>query len=221
MTTASYYAVPSVFEFSTIPNPLLVLRPVKASAMRQDDDLALIQRVVAQDRQAFETLYQRYYQSLYGYLIKMLHRPELVEEVLNDVMLVVWKDAARFSHKSRLSTWIFGIAYNKGLKAFQKASRQSPSPPERPPVATNSDSPEQALMQQETRAALTQALQALSPEHRSVVEFAFYHGFSYSEIAEMMECPVNTVKTRMFHARRRLGQLLGQYDIRRHEEELR
>ena len=221
MTTASYYAERLVFHLHTIPNPILVSRPVEVPSMRQDDDLALIQRVVAQDRQAFETLYQRYYQSLYGYLLKMLHRPELVEEVLNDVMLVVWKDAARFSYQSRLSTWIFGIAYNKALKAFQKASRPLPVPPSPPSGDTDSDSPEQAVMRQETRAALAQALQALSPEHRSVVEFAFYHGFSYPEIAEMMECPVNTVKTRMFHARRRLGQLLVQHESPRREEELR
>jgi RNA polymerase sigma factor (sigma-70 family) len=178
-------------------------------AMPRDDDFSLIQRVVAKDRQAFEKLYRRYYQRLFGYLHKLLKHKELVEETVNDVMLVVWKDAARFSHKSRLSTWIFGIAYHKALKALEKTAEK---PLDRAPSSQawdERDNPEAAIFQQEASNALVQAVQALSPEHRAVVELTFYSGFAYHEIAAIVGCPVNTVKTRMFYARKRLGELLS------------
>ena len=224
MTTASYHASSFSFETHALITPIVVSRPVEALVMSQDDDLALIQRVVTKDRHAFETLYQRYYQRLYGYLLKMLRRTDLVEEVLNDVMMVVWSDAGRFNHQSKFSTWMFGIAYNKALKAFHKASRHPSEPETEIPETVDLNGPERALLQQESRETLGQALQALSPDHRSVIEFAFFHGFSYSEIAEMMDCPVNTVKTRIFHARKRLGQLLVQSapnssPSKRHEED--
>ena len=100
-------------------------------ATSQSDDVTLIDQVAVKDRQAFEVLYQRYYQRLYGYLFKLLQRQEMVEEVINDVMMVVWNDAARFRHRSKPSTWIFGIAYNKGRKAFvrfARSAREAPSP---------------------------------------------------------------------------------------------
>ena len=186
--------------------------------MSQDDDLTLIQQITTKDRQAFETLYHRYYPRLFGYLSKVLKRQELVEEVLNDVMFVVWKDAERFSHKSRLSTWIFGIAYNKALKAMSRASEQPPDPDKLQLFWQEPEDPATTVSQQETRQVLTQALAALPPEQRSAIEFAFYHGLSYQEIAEIMDCPVNTVKTRMFHARKRLGDILPRLGLYRQEE---
>ncbi len=218
MTTASYYAGPWTFDVNARRTPIIVSRSVDAVVMSEDDDLTLIQRVVARDRHAFETLYRRYYQRLYGYLLKMLRRPDLVEEVLNDVMMVVWSSAGRFNHQSKFSTWMFGIAYNKALKAFNNASKHPPEPDTNLPEMLDLEGPERALMRQETREALGQALQSLSPTHRSVIEFAFFHGFSYSEIAEMMDCPVNTVKTRIYHARKHLTQLLAQPTQHRHED---
>lgn len=177
--------------------------------MPRDDDFSLIQRVAAKDRQAFEKLYRRYYQRLFGYLRKLLKHQELVEETVNDVMLVVWKDAARFSHKSRLSTWIFGIAYHKALKALEKTAEKPLDMLPSSPAWDDRDNPEAAISQQEASHALVQAVQALSPEHRAVVELTFYSGFAYHEIAAIVGCPVNTVKTRMFYARKRLGELLS------------
>ncbi len=185
----------------------------------QPDDTALINRVAANDRQAFEVLYQRYYQRLYGYLLKLLRRQEMVEEVINDVMMVVWNDAAKFRHHSKPSTWIFGIAYNKGRKAFAQIARSAWEEPPPEFTGTDCDNPERALNRKEQMQALAQALQALSPEHRSVIELAFIQGFSYQEIADIVECPVNTVKTRMFHARRRLEQHFATLGMSVNEEE--
>src|ERR1700712_3756491 len=92
--------------------------PHRAMPPSSPDELALLHRVAAKDRRAFETLYPLYYRRLFGYLLKLTRRAELVEEVLNDVMFAIWKGAASFDGRSRPSTWIFGIAYHKALKAL-------------------------------------------------------------------------------------------------------
>lgn len=181
--------------------------------MPHEDDAELMRRVVAKDRQAFEVLYHRYYARLFGYVVKFLKRRELVEEVVNDVMLIVWTNAGRFNQTSRVSSWIFGIAYHRVLKALGNVTL---SPPELSPEALGlrqADDPEDAMHRQELRHTLGRALQALSPEHRAVIELTFYHGLTYQEIAEIVDCPVNTVKTRMFHARRRLETLLPGFGL--------
>src|SRR4051812_19615310 len=94
--------------------------------MTSTDELTLLRRVATKDRKAFEALYHLYYRRLFGYLLKLTRRAELVEEVLNDVMMAIWKGAASFDGRSRPSTWIFGIAYHKALKAL---ARRGPLPP--------------------------------------------------------------------------------------------
>jgi RNA polymerase sigma factor (sigma-70 family) len=186
--------------------------------MPTEDDFALIRRVAAKDRQAFERLYQQYYPRLMGYLVKLLGHRESAEDVVHEVLVVVWTEAARFRYTSRLSTWIFGIAYHKALKAQAKTAKH---PVDRPPVAPTAldhADPADALSRQETHTALVHALQTLSPEQRAVVELTFYHGFSYREIAAIVGCPVNTVKTRMLSARKRLAQLLPALGITKNLE---
>jgi RNA polymerase sigma-70 factor (ECF subfamily) len=182
---------------------------------REHDDFVLIHRVAAKDRQAFEILYQRYARRLYGYILRFIRQPEVVEEVLDDVMLVIWQNASRFDHSSRLSTWIFGIAHHKALKALARSSRERLNilPPAR--AWSDVDDPEGIMTRQELGQMLAQALEALSPEQRAVVELTYYHEHSYQEIAAITGCPVNTVKTRMFHARRHLAQLLAGLGLRR------
>jgi RNA polymerase sigma factor (sigma-70 family) len=185
------------------------------SATIEEDDLILIRRVAAKDRQAFETLYHRYARRLYGYLAKSIRQQEVVEEVLNDVMLVLWQNASRFDNTSRLSTWIFGIAHHKALKALARSSKPAADVLPATPEWSDREDPEGVVTRQELGHILARALNALPPEQRAVVELTFYHGCSYQEVAAITGCPVNTVKTRMFHARRRLVQLLARLGIRR------
>jgi len=182
-----------------------------------DDELSLLRRVAAEDRKAFETLYHLYYRRLFAYLFKVTRRGELVEEVLNDVMFAIWTSAGRFDGRSRPSTWIFGIAYHKALKALARQTVGAGDEPEREVAEpATSDGPESLLTRREVANTLGKALGALSPEQRAVVELTYYYELSYGEIAEIVGCPVNTVKTRMFHARRRLKNLLPGLGIDRH-----
>src|SRR6185295_12772875 len=110
--------------------------------MPTDDELLLLRRVAAKDYRAFEALYSLYYRRLFGYLFKLMRRAELVEEVLNDVMLVVWRKADGFDGRSRPSTWIFGIAYHKALKALADRSEAPRESVEDAPEPVDLEEPE-------------------------------------------------------------------------------
>jgi RNA polymerase sigma-70 factor (ECF subfamily) len=177
---------------------------------RNEDDRTLIHSVARRDREAFEALYYRYAPRLGRYAFRLLKRREAVDEVINDVMLVVWQDAARFNpDASSLSAWLFGITHNKVLKALARSpARAEPLELEKE-LADSGEHPERAAMGRQLGGALASALEQLPPEQRAVIQLAFGEGQSYQEIAAAMGCPINTVKTRVFHARKRLASLLG------------
>ncbi len=186
------------------------------TAVEHEEDLALIRSIARRDREAFEKLYYRYAPRLGRYAMRLLKQREVVDEVIDDVMLVVWQNAARFDPAvSRPSTWLFGIAHHKTLKRLVR----SPSHGEALPLDPDADAaegqrdaaaldPEQVAMGRQLGATLEDALSQLSADHRAVIELAFCEDYSYQEIAVVTGCPVNTVKTRMFHARKRLARFL-------------
>ncbi|HEY1560611.1 MAG TPA: sigma-70 family RNA polymerase sigma factor [Caulobacteraceae bacterium] len=186
--------------------------PGAAVTSRADpnDDARLLGRIAEGDARAFEALYRAYHPRLSRFIGAMLRRPHLVEEVLNDAMLVVWRKPLGYNGKSKVSTWILAIAYRRALKALSKVD----DPVEDPGADARSSpeaGPEQQLARGEVRVALRAAMAELSPQHRAVVDLTYFHEAGYREIAEIMDCPVDTVKTRMFHARRRLkSKLAGQ-----------
>lgn len=183
-------------------------REQASARARHDDEAQLIVRIRARDLRAFESLYRRYHPRLARFLTNLLRRPHLVEEVLNDTMLVVWNRPDSYNGASRLSTWIFAIGYRKALKALrryddpledvQAESRASAEP-----------GPEIQLGRRQAHEALLGAMGELSPDHRAVVDLTYFHEMGYREIAEIMDCPVDTVKTRMFYARRHLKRVLA------------
>jgi RNA polymerase sigma-70 factor (ECF subfamily) len=185
------------------------IRPRTTSASpRGLDELELLERVKAHDVDAFENLYRIYQPRLARFLINLVKRPQLVEEVLDDTMMVVWQTAGSFRGTSKLSTWVFAIAYRKALKARSRW----PDPVEdekRDTRASNDPAPDTELERSRVRGALVNAMGQLSAEQRAVVDLTYFHGLGYREIAEILSCPVDTVKTRMFHARRRLRQALS------------
>lgn len=165
---------------------------------------ALLAAIVRRDRGAFSELYRIYQPRLHGYLRRMVASVALVEEVVDDVMFVVWTDAKKFRGRSAVSSWIFGIAYRKALSALRKEGRyQAPLVSQAGEYAAADGAPADLEV-------LHAGLAQLSADHRQVVELTYFCGYSYQEIAEIAQCPVNTVKTRMFHARRRLKLLLPQ-----------
>jgi len=181
----------------------------KTPAGANTNEADLVERVAGQDRRAFETLYRLYHPRLTAFLTRFVRRPDRVEEALNDTLMVVWNRADRYNGESKVSTWVFGIAYRQGLKAL---SRFDEAVEDVDAEARKSDekTPEEQLEHRQTRIVIDRAMAQLSADHRAVVDLAYFHEMGYREIAEIMDCPVDTVKTRMFHARRNLkAQLSG------------
>jgi len=173
-----------------------------------DAEARMIEAVAAGDVRVFEDLYRRYHPRLNRFLLNMTRRPQLVEEVLNDTLLVVWRRSDVFNGTSKVSTWIFAIAYRKALNALRRLDE-----PMEDPVAELRASPDagadRRLEESQSQTALLAAIGELSAAHRAVVDLAYFHELGYREIAEIMDCPVDTVKTRMFNARRHLKAKLA------------
>jgi RNA polymerase sigma-70 factor, ECF subfamily len=166
----------------------------------------LMARVARRDRRAFEELYNLYHRRLARFLRRLTSRYELAEEIINDTFWVVWRRAHEFRGDSQPSTWIMGIAYRKARNAFRAAARTRARERLEEPVAlAAADEPVRAT---ELRDWLGHALALLPAEQRMAVELCYELGYSCEEIARIMGCPANTVKTRLFHARAKLQKLL-------------
>jgi RNA polymerase sigma-70 factor (ECF subfamily) len=177
--------------------------PPGALSRPDDEEARLLRRIALQDRHAFEALYRIYYRRLTRFLDRLTRKPQLIDEILDDTMLVVWRKAEAFNGHSQVSTWIFAIAYRKAMKALKReGSRTRALLDDDEPLYA--PSPESAFMEGESRSAIRRLVAGLSAEQRAVVELTYYHGCAYKEIADIVGCPVDTVKTRMFHARRKL-----------------
>jgi RNA polymerase sigma-70 factor (ECF subfamily) len=173
-----------------------------------DKEARLIDRVARGDMRAFEDLYRIYYPRLSRFLLNITRRPQLVEEVLSDTLMVVWRRSDDFNGRSKVSTWIFAIAYRKALGALRRLDEPIEDPHAAGRESPDAD-PERQLGERQVEHALQGAIGELSADHRVVVDLAYFHEVGYREIAEIMDCPVDTVKTRMFHARRHLKNKLA------------
>jgi RNA polymerase sigma factor (sigma-70 family) len=182
--------------------------PADAARARRLEESELLDRVSTKDVHAFEEMYRIYQPRLARFLSNLVQRSQLVEEVLDDTMMAVWQTAGSFRGASKPSTWIFAIAYRKALKARARW----PDPVQEPAVdnrVSEEPPPDSELHHLQLHDALMAAMATLSADHRAVVDLTYFHGLGYREIAEIMGCPVDTVKTRMFHARRRLKEALS------------
>ena len=182
----------------------------------EEIELALLARTNLGDREAFRQLYAKYYHPLLRFIYRITGQVELAKEGINDVMLVVWTNGRSIHGRSMVRTWIMGIAYRKALKLVEKSRRWSdritsvdfadwnePSGPVTEPTASR-----------DIEELLERGLRELPAKQRAVVELTYHYGYSYEEIAAIVGCPINTVKTRMFHARAKLKQLLPELDPR-------
>ncbi|HYD24029.1 MAG TPA: sigma-70 family RNA polymerase sigma factor [Croceibacterium sp.] len=178
--------------------------------MAQSDnqaDLRLIALVGQRDRDAFRELYGKYQTRLTRFLFNVVRQPQIVEEVLDDTMMVVWERASSFKGESKLSTWMFAIAYRKAVKALRRYD-EPVEDHDRDGRISTAAGPEEEYELSRLRRLLKTAMAELSPDHRAVVDLTYFHELGYREIAEILNCPVDTVKTRMFYARRHLRRCL-------------
>jgi RNA polymerase sigma-70 factor (ECF subfamily) len=179
------------------------MTPLPKNSPRERDS-ALLAAVGAGDRRALEELYLSYHRRLARFLSRFTPRYENIEEIINDTFLVVWQNAQDFRNASQVSTWIIGIAYRTALKSFRRQKNHTGA-------GSVEDFPEQTIdpaADAELHDWLSQGLRRLPLEQRLTLELAYHMGHSLEEIATITECPVGTVKARMFHAREKLRQYL-------------
>lgn len=185
------------------------------NSQQQHSDVALLLLICNADENALELLYRNYYPRLFRFIGRITWREDLIDEIINDVMFTVWEKAATYNHNCKLSTWIFGIAYNKARQALRNVTQNlEESLDEMDIEHSNFGDYDTDLKKLEMDDFLASAFKVLSPEQRTVLELTYFEGLHYSEIAQLMDCPENTVKTRMHYARKTLAQHLNnQQDI--------
>lgn len=168
------------------------------------DENALLHAIIKGDQLAFEAFYKHYYPRLFRFILRTTRQPDLVEELIQETLLLIWEKPEHFNYTCKISTWVFGIAYHKALKSMSKIDLRSHDLDVDELSEIISDPLNNLAKNTETTDWLNCALDNLSVEHRAVIELTFYHGLSYQDIAKILACPENTVKTRMFHARKKL-----------------
>jgi RNA polymerase sigma-70 factor (ECF subfamily) len=177
---------------------------VLAKNSAKERDRELLVAVAAGSRQALEELYLSYHRRLARFLSRFTPRYENAEEIINDTFMVVWQSAKDFRHASQVSTWIIGIAYRTALKSLRRQKNHTGA-------RSLDDYPEQSvdpMFETEVQDWLKHGLDQLPVEQRLTLELAYQMGYSLEEIAAITDCPVGTVKARMFHAREKLRSYL-------------
>ena len=169
-------------------------------------DSQLLRRVAQRDKRAFEELYNAYHRRLSRFLLRLAPRYEFAEEVINDTFWVVWQKAGDFRGASRVSTWIMGIAYRRALRGLRDERQHGGSRHEQ--IQDDTLSNDELGEPAETNDWIAQALRTLPDEQRIALELAYFLGHSCEEIAAITECPVSSVKARMYHAREKLRTIL-------------
>lgn len=184
---------------------------VPAHTTVSDDahDAALVQRIARGERGALAELYTRYQRPLFQYLLGLARDRGTAEEILQDALVAVWRSAATFGGRSSVKTWLIGIARRQAHNTLRRAVFPVTELVELEQYPTGEANPEQAALQQADREALAAAFGRLSPLHREALLLVFQHGLSYQEIAEVLDIPVGTVRSRLSNAKQALKALLS------------
>ena len=185
------------------------------SANQATSDEVLIGRIAKGDRLAMQVLFARHHVRVYRFVLRLVGNPSVAEDLISEVFLDVWRQADRFEGRSAVSTWMRAIARFKALSALRKRPDEELDEEAAEAIEDTSDNPEVALEKKDKSAVLRQCLEKLSPEHKEIIDLVYYHEKSVEEVAEIVGIPENTVKTRMFYARKKLAELLQAAGVER------
>jgi len=155
-----------------------------------------------------QVLFARHHVRVYRFVLRLVRNEATAEDLISDVFLDVWRQASRFEGRSAVSTWLLAIARFKALSAMRRRKDDELDEEAANAIADPSDDPEVAMEKKDKGEILRKCMTALSPEHREIVDLVYYHEKSVEEVAEIVGIPENTVKTRMFYARKKLAELL-------------
>ncbi len=179
------------------------------------DDHSLISGIANGDREALRLLYARHHVRVYRFILRFVPNSATAEDLTNDVFIDVWRQADRFEGRSQATTWILGMARFKALSDLRKVRETVDSDDALGEVEDEGDTPEVTAQKTDKALALRTCIAKLSVEHREIIDLVYYHDKSIREVAEIVGIPENTVKTRMFHARKNLSQAMNRAGIDR------
>jgi RNA polymerase sigma-70 factor (ECF subfamily) len=182
--------------------------PQEATARETFSDEALIERIAAGDRGAMRILFARHRLAVYRWLVRLLKDEALAEDLLNEVFLDVWRQAAAFEARASLSTWLLAIARHKALTVRRRRTEAQLDDDVASAIADPADDPELVVEKKSRAEMLRRSLARLPREQGEVIDLVYYHDRSIKEVAEIVGIPEATVKTRMFYARRKLAELV-------------
>jgi len=186
------------------PQPLVKFRP-----LNEQTDEGLMKAVAAGNQAATRTLYERHHIRVYRFIVRLVTDTGRAEDLVSEVFIDVWGQADRFEGRSLVSTWILSIARFKALSALHRRRDAQLDEASTEMVADTADTPEQTVLNIDRNAHLRSCIARMSREHREVIDLVYLHEKSVEEVAEIIQMPKNTVKTRTFYARKRLAQLLS------------
>jgi RNA polymerase sigma-70 factor, ECF subfamily len=185
------------------------------SATHATSDDALIARIAQGDRLAMQVLYGRHHVRVYRFGLRLVRNEQLAEDLIGEVFLDVWRQAGKFEGRSAVSTWLLAITRFKALSSLRRRKDAELDEEAAAAIEDTADNPEVAVQKKDTSAALRKCLTSLSPDHREIVDLVYYHEKSVEEVAEIVGIPENTVKTRLFYARKKLADLLKAAGVER------
>ena len=185
-----------------------MVAPMVTTSAAQQSDRELVERVAKGDRAAVRLLFMRHHARVYRFAARQTGSDMMADDIANEVFLELWRQAPAFEGRSEVSTWLLGIARFKALSALRKKKEEWIGDDDAAAIPDTADTPEVAVMKDDKATALRGMVNGLPEEHRTVIDLAYYHAKSVAEIAEILSIPVATVKTRMFYARKKLGEAL-------------
>jgi RNA polymerase sigma-70 factor (ECF subfamily) len=183
--------------------------------MQATSDEVLIGRIASGDRLAMQVLFARYHVRVFRFVLRLVRDESTAEDLIGEVFLDVWRQAGRFEGRSAVSTWLLAIARFKALSAIRRKPDEELDEEAAKAIEDPSDDPEVAVEKKDKSSVLRKCLERLSAEHREIIDLVYYHEKSVEEVAEIVGIPPNTVKTRMFYARKKLAELLKAAGIER------
>jgi RNA polymerase sigma-70 factor (ECF subfamily) len=183
--------------------------------MQSTSDDVLIGRIATGDRLAMQVLFARHHVRVFRFVLRLVRDESVAEDLISEVFLDVWRQAGRFEGRSQVSTWLLAIARFKALSALRRRPDEELDDATAEAIEDPSDDPEVVLDKKDKSAAIRKCLEKLSAEHREIIDLVYYHEKSVEEVAQIVGIPENTVKTRMFYARKRLAELLKAAGIER------
>ena len=183
--------------------------------MQATSDEVLIGRIASGDRLAMQVLFARHHVRVFRFVLRLVRDESRAEDLISEVFLDVWRQAGKFEGRSAVSTWLLAIARFKALSALRRRTDAELDEETAEAIEDTSDDPEVTLEKKDKSAVIRKCLVHLSAEHREIIDLVYYHEKSVEEVAAIVGIPENTVKTRMFYARKRLADLLKAAGIER------